>query len=73
MIAEKWSYIFRLRSRFCRRRVCLSSLLKPLDLFLVYYVEEREFQSSDAVTSIRCLWLIVALSRSEVLFQGNSI
>jgi len=27
MIAEKRSYIFRWRSRFCRRRVCLSSLL----------------------------------------------
>ena len=32
MIAEKRSYIFRWRSRFRRRRVCLSSLMpKPMD------------------------------------------
>ena len=37
MIAERRSYIFRWRSRFRRRRVCLSSLLRSWRITAVYF------------------------------------
>ena len=38
MITETWSYIFRWRSRCCRRRVCVNSLLSRVIDFVLFYI-----------------------------------
>ena len=47
MIAETRSYIFRWRSRFRRRRVCLSSLVSRLELFYWNPTSDRQTKPSN--------------------------